>query len=453
MIQSTNPATGQIIQTYDEINTSELDNKLAKAHTEFHNWKNVSITEREKLFGKLCHELRQNRDHYAALITHEMGCPISQAKAEIEKCAYIAELTASQAHEYLTPKNIKTDAKESYISYEPLGTVLHVAPWNYPFYLALRPALAAIMAGNTVVLKHASNVPQCSLALDELFKKAGFPDGVFESLLISSSQVRGVIEDERIAMVTIIGSDRAGAAVGCIAGQEIKKTVMELGGSDPMIVMPGVDIDEVVKAASYSRLRNAGQSCNAAKRFIVHREVVVEFTSKLREAFGQETIGDPMEEATTFGPVATQGSLDDLERQIGESVQQGAKIITGGKRMERAGYYFEPTILADVHEDMPVMQEEVFGPVAPIFSCNSLEEAIRVANNTPYGLGASLWTKDLQIAKKVIPQLQAGNVYINKVVRGNPKLPFGGIKKTGFGREFSEHGFYEFVNIKSVVIA
>ncbi len=453
MIQSTNPATGQIIQTYDEISAEVLESKIAQAYDEFQKWKQVSVADREKMFMKLCAELRANRSHYAHLITLEMGCPISQAEAEIEKCAYIAELTASQAHGYLQPKNIKTDASESYISYEPLGVVLHVAPWNYPFYLALRPALAAIMSGNTVLLKHASNVPQCALALEELFKKAGFPDGVFESLLISSSKVEGIINDDRVSMVTLIGSDKAGSAVGCCAGKSIKKSVMELGGSDPMIVMPDADIDEVIKAASYTRLRNAGQSCNASKRFIVHRSIVEEFTNKLKDAFSQEVIGDPTEKETTFGPVATASSIEDLKRQVEGSVKLGAKIVTGGKQMDRDGYYWEPTILASVHEDMPVMQEEVFGPVAPIFSCNSLEEAIAVANRTPYGLGASLWTKDIELARTVIPRLEAGNVYINKVVRGNPKLPFGGIKKTGFGREFGEHGFYEFVNIKSVVIA
>lgn len=452
MIQTKNPATEEITQTYEPLSQVQLQEKLTKVHSTYKSWKFTSLVERKKLMMNLAQELREKRDYYSALITEEMGCPIKQTSAEIEKCAYIAELMGDQAIEYLQPKYVGTDASESYISYEPLGVVLHVAPWNYPFYLALRPTIAAILAGNCVVMKHASNVPQTSLALEELFKNAGFPDGVFESLLISSSQVESIINDDRIAMVTLIGSDKAGSSVACCAGKAIKKTVMELGGSDPMIVMPDADITEAAKAAAYSRLRNAGQSCNAAKRFIVHRDVVDEFTKVLTEEFSKEVIGDPTDRTTTFGPVATEGSLSEVHDQVTKSVEMGAKIITGGQRHGDKGYFYEPTILVDVHEDMPVMKEECFGPVAPVFSCNSIEEAIQVANHSPYGLGSSIWTKDMELAKSLIPQIEAGNVYINKVVRGNPKLPFGGVKKTGYGREFSEHGLYEFVNIKSVVI-
>jgi succinate-semialdehyde dehydrogenase / glutarate-semialdehyde dehydrogenase len=330
--------------------------------------------------------------------------------------------------------------------------VLHIAPWNYPFYLALRPVVAAIMAGNCVLLKHASNCPQVSLALEQIFVSAGFPAGVFQSLLISSTQTEPIINDPRVVMVTLIGSDKAGSAVGKIAGSAIKKTVMELGGSDPMIVFADADIDKVVAAAAYSRLRNTGQSCNAAKRFIVHQDIYKEFCDKLKVEFAKEILGDPADKETTIGPIATEQSRKDLEYQVQQSIKMGAKVLYGGGSVSGKGYFFEPSILTEVDIEMPVMCEEVFGPVAPIYSFNTVEEAVTVANKSPYGLGASIWTKNIELGKSLIPQIEAGNVYLNQVVRGNPKLPFGGIKKTGFGREFGEHGLYEFVNIKSVVI-
>jgi succinate-semialdehyde dehydrogenase / glutarate-semialdehyde dehydrogenase len=452
MIQTLNPYTEIVEQTFSEISDQEVKVRLQKVHTTYQTWKLTTLETRIKLMMKLAEVLKQDRQAYGALITTEMGCPISQTIAEIEKSAIIAELMGQQAKEFLQPKHIKTDATESYISYEPLGIVFHIAPWNYPFYLALRPVIAAILAGNCVVLKHASNVPQTALALEEVFKKAGFPDGVFETLLISSSQTEAIINDDRVVMVTLIGSDKAGAAVGALAGKAIKKTVMELGGSDPMIVCADADIDEVVKAAAYSRLRNSGQSCNAAKRFIVHQSVYDEFVTKLKEEFETEVIGNPMEKATTFGPMATESSIVDLQLQVDNSVKMGAKLVLGGSRLEKTGYYYPPTIVTNVTTEMPIMSEEVFGPVAPVYSFNTVDEAIEVANNSPYGLGASIWTKDVEFGKTILPKIEAGNVYLNRVVRGNPKLPFGGIKKTGFGREFGEHGLYEFVNIKSVVV-
>ena len=452
MIQTTNPTTNQVTQTFDTLSGVEIEKKLSRAEQAYSSWRHTPLKERSRLMHILAQELREKRKFYGALITTEMGCPLSQTIAEIEKCAVIAELGAEEAPKYLRDKIVKTNAQESYISFEPLGLVLHVAPWNYPFYLALRPVISAIMAGNCVVLKHASNVPQCALALEELFRGSGFPEGVFTTLLISSGQVEEILRRDSVQMVTLIGSDKAGAAVARIAGSEVKKSLMELGGADPMIVLADADIDNIVEAAAYSRLRNAGQSCNAAKRFIVHRSVVEEFTDKLAARVEQEVLGDPLEEATTFGPLATKASLQSVDKQVSESIEMGARVVAGGTPLEQEGHYYPPTILRDVTEDMPVMSEEVFGPVLPIFACDDVEEAIRIANASPYGLGASIWTADLELAKRLIPRIEAGNVYVNKVVRGNPKLPFGGVKRTGYGREFTEYGLLEFVNIKSVVI-
>jgi succinate-semialdehyde dehydrogenase / glutarate-semialdehyde dehydrogenase len=452
MIRTTNPTTGVAGEPYKELTTTELAKKIDKVHTAYLSWKNTTLQHRQSLLKQLGQVLKENRAVYGAIITEEMGCPLTQTVAEIEKSAMIAELISDQGIKYLQPKNIPTDAKESYISYEPLGIVFHIAPWNYPFYLALRPVVAALMAGNCVLLKHASNVPQSALLLEEVFKKAGFPDGVFETLLISSSMSEDIIQDNRVAMVTLIGSDLAGSAVGAIAGKHIKKTLMELGGSDPMIIHEDADIEKVVKAARYSRLRNSGQSCNAAKRFIVHHKIHDDFVRLLKEEVLHEVLGDPMEKSTTMGPIATESARQDIHNQVTKSVEMGAKLETGGEMPEGKGYFYPATILTGVIEAMPVMSEEVFGPVIPIYKYSTIEEAVRVANNSPYGLGASVWTNNETLGKKILPQLEAGNTYLNEVVRGNPKLPFGGIKRTGFGREFSEHGLYEFVNIKSVVI-
>ena len=452
MIQTINPATNQTLQSFETLTTDQIDAKLSRAEEAYARWRTTSLKERSRLMHALGQELREKREFYGALITTEMGCPLAQTIAEIEKCAVIAGLGAEEAPKYLAPKPVKTDATESYVRFDPLGIVLHVAPWNYPFYLALRPVISAIMAGNCVVLKHASNVPQCALALEELFRSAGFPEGVFTTLLISSSQVEAILRRDSVQMVTLIGSDKAGAAVASIAGSEVKKSLMELGGADPMIVLPGADLDAVVEAAAYSRLRNAGQSCNAAKRFIVHRSLVEEFTDKLATRVEQEVIGDPFEKTTTFGPLATNASLQGVDKQVYKSVEMGARVVTGGAPLEREGNYYPPTILRGVTENMPVLSEEVFGPVLPIFACDDVEEAVRIANASPYGLGASIWTSDLELTKQLIPRIEAGNVYVNKVVRGNPKLPFGGVKRTGYGREFTEYGLLEFVNIKSVVI-
>ena len=452
-IISQNPANKAVLNSYDELSDSQIQTKLEVSAEAFSGWKSLPIPQRAKYMMQLSLVMRNGRNHFASLISLEMGCPISQASSEIEKCAYIAEIFAGDTERMLENETVKLDAKEAYISFEPLGPILHIAPWNYPFYLALRPAIPAIMAGNTILMKHASNVPQCSLALEAIFLEAGFPAGVFQSLLVGGRRVEPLIRDSRVKMVTIIGSEYAGSQVAAQAGSEIKKTILELGGSDPFIVLEDADIDKAVAGAVQSRLRNCGQSCNAAKRFIVMEKVAQEFTEKLKLAFEKELLGDPMEEKTTMGPLATEASLQDIQRQVDESVKLGAKVVIGGGQPENSeGYYYLPTILTNITKEMPVYSEEVFGPVAPIIVVQSLMEAIMVANDSSLGLGSSVWTADYTLAKKIIPQIEAGNVYVNSIVRGDPKLPYGGIKKSGYGREFGEYGIKEFVNIKSVVV-
>jgi len=452
-IISQNPANKAVLNSYDELSDSQIQTKLEVSAEAFSGWKSLPIPQRAKYMMQLSLVMRNGRNHFASLISLEMGCPISQASSEIEKCAYIAEIFAGDTERMLENETVNLDAKEAYISFEPLGPILHIAPWNYPFYLALRPAIPAIMAGNTILMKHASNVPQCSLALEAIFLEAGFPAGVFQSLLVGGRRVEPLIRDSRVKMVTIIGSEYAGSQVAAQAGSEIKKTILELGGSDPFIVLEDADIDKAVAGAVQSRLRNCGQSCNAAKRFIVMEKVAQEFTEKLKLAFEKEILGDPMEEKTTMGPLATEASLQDIQRQVDESVKLGAKVVIGGGQPENSeGYYYLPTILTNITKEMPVYSEEVFGPVAPIIVVQSLMEAIMVANDSSLGLGSSVWTADYTLAKKIIPQIEAGNVYVNSIVRGDPKLPYGGIKKSGYGREFGEYGIKEFVNIKSVVV-
>jgi len=353
---------------------------------------------------------------------------------------------------HLAPETVNLDAKKAYVSFEPLGVVLHIAPWNFPFWLALRPTIPAILAGNTVLLKHASNVSQCSLALESLFLQAGFPKGVFQSLLVSSSNLDQVITSPIVQAVTLIGSGKAGQEIASKVGYGLKKTVMELGGSDPFIVLADANLDKVIPEAQKSRLRNSGQACNAAKRFIVAEEIAEEFIARLKSAFASEIIGDPMDPQTTLGPLGNQKTLEKIEQMVDQSVAMGAQVVLGGKRIARPGFYYEPTILTNVNKYMPVYQEETFGPIAPVIVVQSVDEAIQVANDSKYGLGATIWTENYDLAESLIPQIEAGNVYINSMLSSHPKLPYGGIKYSGYGRELGEWGFRELVNVKSVVI-
>ncbi|GAB4143452.1 MAG: NAD-dependent succinate-semialdehyde dehydrogenase [Patescibacteria group bacterium] len=450
-LQSINPATLQLNAEFDTLTDEVVKLRVEEAATAYQIWSQTTLNQRCDLIRSLGDAFRANKDALAGLITTEMGCPISQALTEVEKCAAICDYYADNAANFLSPKAQAN--KSDFIHYNPVGIVFHIAPWNYPLYLAIRPVIPALIAGNTVLVKHASNVPQISLFLNELFEQAGFDQGVFKSLLISSSQTEPIIAHDQVAIITLIGSENAGSKVGALAGKYIKKCIMELGGSDAFIVFEDADLVEAAQAAAFSRLRNTGQSCNAAKRFIVAESVFEVFVNLLKLEFEKYIPGDPSLETTNLGPLATKDSLNDLMLQVNDSVKQGAEIVLGGKLAvaDQPGLFYQPTILTEISTDMPVWREEVFGPVAPVIPFFGLDEAVRLANDHRYGLGASVWTKNPDIANQIIPKLEAGNVYINGVVRGDPKLPFGGVKKSGYGREFGEIGLHEFCNIKTVV--
>jgi len=451
MLISRNPATEEIISETSPLSYSQQEEIKETAQSAFASWKFVSIQERLRLMYALADHMRKHQQTYAEYITEEMGMPISQSQGEIEKVAWEAEYYAEHAEEFLAPQEREIGARSSYVRFDPVGVILSIAPWNFPFYLAVRAAIPAIMAGNTVLLKHASNMSRISQVLQKAFESAGFPEGVLQSVLIETSDVEHFIRDDRITRVAVIGSERAGRSVASIAGEEIKPQVLELGGSDPFIVLADADVKEAAKNAAKSRLRNTGQSCNAAKRFIIDQQVADTFLQEFHKEVEHIVLNDPFNPKTELGPLATYGGLTEVERQVDESVEMGAQIVTGGRRASRKGWFYQPTILTGVTSAMPVWTEEVFGPVAPVMIVRDTEEAIYQANNTRYGLGASLWTQNDQKANEIIPLLEAGNVYVNSPVRSHPHMPYGGIKKSGYGREFSEFGIREFVNIKSVV--
>lgn len=462
---SKNPFNQKINGEYKEWSSDQVQTAVETAKSEFVSWKKTDFSHRSKLMHKLALVLRENRQSFAELIAIEMGMPISQAVGDIEKTAQIAEYYADNAQEFLKPEFVEN--QNQYISYEPSGVLLHIAPWNYPFYLALRPIIPAIMAGNTVLLKHASNVPQIAQAISGIFQMAGFPSGVCQVLMITSRLVEPIIADPGITIITLIGSEFAGSKVAQTAGKNLKKTIMELGGNDPFIVLKDADITEAAKQGTTARLRNQGQSCNAAKRFLVENEVVEDFLIQIKEQFEDQEFGDPMDPKTTFGPLASQEALDTIKNQVEKSLNLGAKIITGGHGISAVltsnwqefiksnpdGYFYPPTILTNITPEMPVFNEEVFGPVIPVITIMDENEAVTVANNSSLGLGASLWTKDIEKAKKLIPMLECGMVCVNSMVRSNIKMPFGGVKKSGYGRELGKDSLKEFVNIKSVVIS
>jgi succinate-semialdehyde dehydrogenase/glutarate-semialdehyde dehydrogenase len=385
-------------------------------------------------------------------MTTEMGKPLRAAVEEAAKCAWNCRFYAEKAAEFLADEEIPTGAARSFIRYQPLGPVLAVMPWNFPFWQVFRFAAPALMAGNVCLLKHASNVPQCALAIEEIFRRAEFPEGAFQTLLIGSGQVERVLDNPRVVAATLTGSAAAGSSVASAAGERFKKTVLELGGSDPFIVMPSADLDEAVKTAVRARIINNGQSCIAAKRFIVAEEIADEFERRFVKAMESLKVGDPMDETTDIGPLATVDMLETLEEQVQESVAQGARILVGGERLMRAGNYFAPTVLTDIPSNSPAYIEELFGPVASLFRARDLDEAIRLANDTTFGLAASAWTNDDGERDRLIDEVEAGLVFINSMVASDPRLPFGGVKSSGYGRELSREGIREFVNIKTVWI-
>src|SRR5262249_37258182 len=456
-ISSLNPATQEVLKTFDALNQDQLEEKLARARDTLANYLRTTFSERAAMMQRAADVLERDKNNFARLMTLEMGKPIIAAVQEAEKCAWVCRYYAENAEKHLADENVQTTATRSFVSYQPLGVVLAVMPWNFPFWQVFRFAAPALMAGNVGLLKHASNVPQCALAIEEIFERAGFPAGAFQALLIGSDVVKSVLEDARVAACTLTGSEPAGRSVASIAGNQIKKTVLELGGSDPFIVMPSANFEQAVTTAVKARTINNGQSCIAAKRFIVHERVYDEFEKRFVEVMKDLRLGDPLDEATDIGPLATEQILKDLEEQVNVSVAAGAKILTGGQRAEfegdlARGNFYEPTVLADIPKDSPAYADEIFGPVASLFKVASLDEAIELANATSFGLGAAAWTNDEKEGDRFIKEIEAGSVFINGMVASDPRLPFGGVKNSGYGRELSDFGIREFVNIKTVWI-
>jgi succinate-semialdehyde dehydrogenase/glutarate-semialdehyde dehydrogenase len=445
-IVSINPATEEEVAAYREYSRADVDRKLAAATETQVNWRKLSPQERAARLLSVAHRLRTDEDTLAHLITQEMGKPITESRAEVNKCARTVEWYATKASELLGRLQVTPTA---HVQFQPLGTILAIMPWNYPMWQFFRATTLAILGGNVVVLKPSSNVAGCGLAIEAAFEAAG-AHGVVSTLLLSSSVAESLIADPLISAVTVTGSTAAGSSIAAAAGRALKKCVLELGGSDPFIVLPDADIGQAARAACASRFRNAGQACVAAKRLLVHSSVLLEFTNRFVASVKQLKVGDPNDPETQIGPLARGDLVAEAQRQVAQAVDEGATILTGGKRLDRRGYFFEPTVLADVVPGMHVLDEETFGPIAPIVSVTSTEEALAYANSSLYGLGASIWTRDTDLAQELTGQLEAGTVAINGIVASDPRLPFGGIKRSGFGRELSHFGLQEFMNIQTV---
>ncbi len=452
-IQTINPATGEILDRFRGTSERELERILAVARAAFSEWRLVPFATRAQRMRDAARILRARKAAYAGTMTLEMGKPIVQAEAEVEKCAWVCEYYADHAEAFLAEQARETDASRSYVRFDPLGLVLAVMPWNFPFYQVFRFAAPALMAGNGGILKHASNVPRCALAIEEVFREAGFPRGLFSAVFIGPETVATLIADPHIVAVSLTGSDRAGSKVAEQAGRELKKTVLELGGSDPFIVLADADLSAAAWAATEARLVNSGQSCIAAKRFIVVDTVADQFLERFLDELRSRRMGDPLARETQVGPQARVDLRDALHRQVEESVKRGAKRLLGGKIPAGKGAFYPPTLLAAVDTGMPAFDEETFGPVAAVIRAKDEADAIRLANDSAFGLGASLWTQDRVRAERLVAEIEAGAVFVNGVVKSDPRLPFGGIKRSGYGRELSEYGIREFVNIKSVWIA
>ena len=449
-MQSVNPATGDVIREYDEDDDRAVDAKLTKAAAAFAVWSRRSFAERAQLMRHAAALLRERKPDWARLMTEEVGKTIGSSEAEAEKCAWVCDYYADNAERFLAPEPVTTDAKESLTRFDPLGPVLAVMPWNFPFWQVFRFAAPALMAGNVALLKHASNVPGCALAIEEVFRAAGFPDGAFQTLLVRAAAVSRIIRDPAIKAVTLTGSEPAGREVAAQAGGALKKTVLELGGSDPFIVLADADAIATAPSAARARTINAGQSCIAAKRFIVEEPIADAFEAALVRATAALCVGDPMDCTTDVGPLAREDLLRDLHDQVERSIRAGAKLLVGGHRLDRQGFFYAPTVLGGVVPGMPAFDEETFGPVAPVIRARDVEHAIELANRSRFGLGASLWTRDLERARALVPRIEAGAVFVNGIVKSDPRLPFGGVKDSGYGRELATFGIREFVNIKAV---
>jgi succinate-semialdehyde dehydrogenase/glutarate-semialdehyde dehydrogenase len=452
-VRSVNPATGRVLETLEGTSPDQIEQALARAHAAFLDWRRRPFADRAGLMRAAARELRTRRDQYAATMTREMGKPIVQAEAEVEKCAVTCDYYAEHAAAFLAEQPRATDAARSYVRFDPLGVVLAVMPWNFPFWQVFRFAAPALMAGNAALLKHASNVPRCALEIEEVFRRAGFPEDLFRSLLIDAGGVKTLIADPRVVAVTLTGSESAGIAIAEQAGAHLKKTVLELGGSDPFIVLADAPLEAAARAAAEARLINSGQSCIAAKRFIVVEAVAERFIERFKAELAGRRMGDPTSRDTQVGPQARVDLRDQLHEQVVESVKRGARPLLGGQVPAGPGAFYPPTLLIAVDRGMPAFDEETFGPVAAVITAKDESDAVRLANDSPYGLGAALWTADRERAGRLAAEIEAGAVFVNEVVKSDPRLPFGGIKRSGYGRELSEYGIREFVNIKSVWMA
>jgi succinate-semialdehyde dehydrogenase/glutarate-semialdehyde dehydrogenase len=452
ILSSVNPATGEVLARFEEISDAELEARIARAAQTFRTWRRRPFAERAALMARAADVLDQRKEHWGRTMTLEMGKTFKSAVAEAEKCASVCRFYAENAERFLADEEVKASATRSYVRSLPLGPVLAVMPWNFPFWQVFRFAAPALMAGNVGLLKHASNVPQSALAIEEVFRLAGFPDGCFQTLLVGSARVARIIEDDRIVAATLTGSEGAGAAVASAAGKVIKKTVLELGGSDPFVVMPSASLDAAVKTAVTARCINNGQSCIAAKRFIVHDRIYDRFEREFVQRMKALKVGDPMDPATDVGPLATGAELKKLENQVSAAVRDGARLLLGGKALGGQGFYYPPTVMTAIPRSSPAYREEIFGPVAMLHRVKDVDEAIAVANDVPFGLGSSVWTNDEAERRRFVDEVEAGATFVNAMVASDPRLPFGGVKRSGFGRELAREGIREFVNLKTVVV-
>ena len=449
-ISTVNPATGKTLKTFEPFSSQRVDDCIDNAVAAFQKHRRTSFASRAAVMNEAARILEDESSELGRLMTLEMGKPVSAAVAESKKCATACRYYAENAQRFLADQPVKMEGGDAWVAFQPIGVVLAIMPWNFPFWQVFRFAAPALMAGNVGILKHASNVPQCALAIEDVLRRAGFADGVFQTLLIGSDAIEGIIADPRIAAVTLTGSEGAGRSVASAAGKNLKKSVVELGGSDPFVVMPSANLDDAVSTAVTARMINNGQSCIAAKRFIVHEKVYDEFLRRFVQRVASVRIGDPMDERTELGPLATKAIRDELDAQVKASVAAGAKLMTGGAAIERGGFFYQPTVLADIPPQAPAAHDELFGPVASVFKARGIKDAIRLANGTTFGLGASVWTQEADERAQFVAEIESGLLFINGMVASDTRLPFGGVKNSGFGRELGEFGIREFVNIKSV---
>ncbi len=447
-----NPSTGQFLKKFEPLTEAQIEQKLARAANAFSRYRKTSFAERAKWFIKIAEILESEKETFARLMTTEMGKTYRSAVEEALKCAWVSRYYAENAPRFLADEVVEASATRSYVCYQPLGAVLAVMPWNFPFWQVIRASTPALAAGNVMLLKHASNVPQCALMIEELYRRAGFPEGVFQTLLITSQQVDAILNDPRIVGATLTGSEGAGVQVAIGAAKRVKKVVLELGGSDPFIVMPSANLDEAVATAVKARILNNGQSCTNAKRFIIAEPIADEFQRRFVSAMEAVKVGDPFDDKTDLGPLATKSGLEDLHRNVRKTVEAGGRILTGGTPLGPPGFFYAPTVVTNVPKNSPGYSEEFFGPVANLFCAKSIDDAIRIANDTRFGLGSSVWTNDERERERFINEIEAGMVFINRMVASDPRLPFGGVKWSGYGRELGLHGIREFTDIKTVCI-